>query len=247
MLFKHFGDKSNPVVILLHGGGLSWWMWQRQIAKLYQNYHIIAPIIDGHDIDGNEFSDISNSADHLIDYIDKTLGGQVMALCGFSLGAQVALDVLAKRPSTAQFAVIESALTEPLGPAAKWMIPLVGLSYGLIKQRWFARAQAGQMFIPEEYFETYFESSQKISKTSLIHITKSNADFRVNPALSGCEAKTLILAGEKEVAAILASAEHLGRVLPAVEVRRLAGYWHGELCIGHPDEYVQILRKWIET
>ena len=25
MIFKEFGDKNAPVIVFLHGGGLSWW------------------------------------------------------------------------------------------------------------------------------------------------------------------------------------------------------------------------------
>ncbi len=245
MQFKHFGDENKPVVVLLHGGGLSWWMWEPHIAMLNEDYHFILPIIDGHDIDDITFSNISDSSDHLIQHIEKTCGGQVFALCGLSLGAQIALDVLAKRPDMAKYALIESALTEPMGWIAEAAIPLVGLSYGLVAKRWFSRAQAKAMLLPDPMFETYFESSKRISKESLLNITRANAAFRVNPALGRCSTKTLILAGGKEVRAIKNSARALGKTLPNAAVRLLAGYRHGELSIGHPDEYVQVFSEWV--
>ena len=48
MLFKEFGDVKKPTVILLHGGGLSWWSLQPVIALLEKEYHIVTPIIDGY-------------------------------------------------------------------------------------------------------------------------------------------------------------------------------------------------------
>jgi len=34
MIFKEFGNKNMPVIIFLHGGGLSWWSWKPQIKAL---------------------------------------------------------------------------------------------------------------------------------------------------------------------------------------------------------------------
>ncbi|MEX1307299.1 MAG: alpha/beta hydrolase, partial [Eubacteriales bacterium] len=132
MLYHHFGDKNKPPLVLLHGGGISCWMWEPQIEKLKEDFHIIAPIIDGHDIDEGLFSTISDAADRLIAYINDVLDGHIFALCGFSLGAQIALEVLSKRPSIANFAIIESALTEPMGWLSDLALPMVGLSYGLV-------------------------------------------------------------------------------------------------------------------
>ena len=245
MLFNHFGNQDNPAVVLLHGGGLSWWMWQPQIAALEKDYHIIAPVFDGHGADACTFSNISDSADRLIAYIDEAFKGRVFALCGFSLGAQVALDAMAKRPGITEFALIESALIESLGLLGDLTLPLIGLSYGLISKRWFARAQAKQLFIPDNCFETYFESSQKISKASLTQMMRSNAAFRASPELAGCAAKTLILAGEKEIPAIIKSANHLGELMPNAKLWFLPCYRHGELCLRYPDEYIRIFHDWV--
>ena len=29
MKFKEFGDKNKPAIVLLHGGGLSWWSYKK--------------------------------------------------------------------------------------------------------------------------------------------------------------------------------------------------------------------------
>jgi len=245
MLFKHFGNKSNPTLVLLHGGGLSWWIWQRPIAQLISDYYIIAPIIDGHDIDGNEFISISDSSDHLIAYIEETCSGSVFAIGGFSLGAQIVLDVLGKQPKIAKYAIIESALTEPMGLGAGMILPMVSLSYGLIQQRWFAKLQAAQMFIPEEYFDTYFVSTKNISKNSLINITRSNGAFRLAPSLTACQAKALILVGSKEPKVMVTSANQIAKALPNATLAVLDGFHHGELCIKHPKIYVDRIKRWL--
>jgi predicted esterase len=34
MIFKEFGNKNKPVIIFLHGSGLSWWSLKPQIEAL---------------------------------------------------------------------------------------------------------------------------------------------------------------------------------------------------------------------
>ena len=247
MIFKHFGNPNNPAVILLHGGGLSWWMWEPVIDALEPHYHLVIPVIDGHDIDEKPFVSIADSADQLLTYISQNIGSRIFALCGFSLGAQIALEALAQQPSFADYALIESAMTEPMAISAWFTEPAIKLSYGLISKRWFARAQAKEMFIPESAFETYFQSSQRISKNSLIQIMRSNAAFRIDSALSQCSAKTLILAGQREISGIKKSAEHLAQTIPKSQVRLLPEYRHGQLCIQNPDTYVQIFKEWVNN
>jgi len=66
MKFKEFGQSDLPTIILLHGGGLSWWSIKNVIDDLQQNYHVVTPIIDGHGDDGDTiFVSIEDSASKL--------------------------------------------------------------------------------------------------------------------------------------------------------------------------------------
>jgi len=48
MIFKEFGQKGLPTIILLHGGGLSYWSLNNVVKNLVDDYHVITPILDGH-------------------------------------------------------------------------------------------------------------------------------------------------------------------------------------------------------
>ena len=48
MNFKEYGNKNKDTIMLLHGGGLSWWNYREEAERLQKSYHIIIPILDGH-------------------------------------------------------------------------------------------------------------------------------------------------------------------------------------------------------
>ena len=48
MVVKEYGKTNKDTIILLHGGGLSWWNYEEVAELLKDEYHIILPILDGH-------------------------------------------------------------------------------------------------------------------------------------------------------------------------------------------------------
>ncbi len=246
MIIKEFGDRSKPAVILLHGGGLSWWSLEVAAKELAADYHVLTPIIDGHGEDGHTtFVSIEDSANKLLTYIDEHLGGAVFALGGLSIGAQIVTHMLTIRPAITRFAVIESALVCPIkGTDAS--AEMTKFFYGLTKRRWFAKWQAKALCIPDHLFERYYEDSMRISKLSLVNITRSNSNFALNKAISGTSAKVLVLAGEKELAVMKQSAGLIHEAIPGSVLHILPNMKHGEFSLIQPALYVAMLRDFFK-
>ena len=248
MLFKEFGDKNKPAIILLHGGGLSWWSWKRQIDALQKDYRIIAPIIDGHGEDfGMNFISIENSAGQVVQYIRENLNGHVFAICGLSLGAQITVEILSRDKNIAEYAVIESALVYPIKTIVKLSLPMFSLSYGLIKKRWFAKLQANSMKLPEDLFADYYKDSMRMTKESLIQMTKSNGCYAIPADLKNTKAKTLILTGEKELTVIKKSAKRLNDTISGSSLLVVEKIGHGEISLTYADRYIELLNQFISA
>lgn len=58
MTFFAFGNMNHDVVVLLHGGGLSWWNYREVAIHLANKYHVILPILDGHADSDTSFTTI---------------------------------------------------------------------------------------------------------------------------------------------------------------------------------------------
>ena len=71
MEYKEYGSKNNDIIILLHGGGLSWWNYIDEISLLENEFHIVIPILDGHSGSDTNFTSIESNALELINFINK--------------------------------------------------------------------------------------------------------------------------------------------------------------------------------
>ena len=245
MTVFEFGKQNKDTVLLLHGGGLSWWNY-REVAKLLeQDYHVILPLLDGHADSEATFTTIEDNAARLISYIDAHFGGQVLLLGGLSLGGQIAVEMLSQRKDICRYALLESTLVKPMKLTASLIGPTFGMSYGLIKQRWFAKLQAAYLGIPKELFEDYYRDTCAITKADMIAFLKANCAYEIKNGLRETTARTKIVAGSREQKSIRDSAKLLHKAIPGSSMEILPGLRHGDLSINNPTHYAQILTDWI--
>ena len=241
MQYVEYGAHNSQTIILLHGGGLSWWNYREVAQHLADKYHVVLPILDGHAGSEHPFVSIEDNAARLIAYIDEHHGGSVYALGGLSLGGQIAVEMLTQSPDVCRFALLESTLVKPSRLTHALIKPSFGMSYGLIKQKWFANMQAAYLGIPQKLFDDYYRDTCKISKEDMIAFLQSNSTYSIKPALQDAQAKVHIVFGSKEQSAIRTSGKLLNRMIPDSTLEVLPGYHHGDLSLNHPEQYAQML------
>lgn len=244
MTVIELGKQNRDTVVLLHGGGLSWWSYRKAAQLLAEDHHVILPILDGHGGSTSRFTTIEANAERIIEYIDANLSGRTTTLCGLSLGGQIVLEILTQRPHICQFAMIESALAKPSKLTRTLIAPSVTMSYGLIKQRWFAKLQAQYLGIPGELFDDYYRDTCKITKADMIAFLEANSVYSLKSALAETSAKVKIIAGGREQKSILDSAKLIHSVIPGSQIEIIPRLRHGDLSINQPERYSHILRQW---
>ena len=240
-----FGQHNTDVIMLLHGGGLSWWNYREVADLLAEQYHVVLPVLDGHADSDASFTTIENNAARLISYIDAHFGGQVLAIGGLSLGSQIAVEMLSQRKDICRYALLESTLVKPSKLTAAMIGPAFGMSYGLVRQKWFAKLQADYLGIPRELFGDYFRDTCAIGKADMIAFLKANSLYTIKPGLCETTAKVMIVAGAKEQKSIRDSTKMIREAIPESRMEILPGLRHGDLSINHPARYVEILTDWI--
>lgn len=241
MQHVEYGAQNPETIILLHGGGLSWWNYREVAQLLAAKYHVVLPVLDGHADSDTPFTSIEDNAARIIAHIDEHFGGKVLALGGLSLGGQIAVEMLTQRPDICRFALIESVLVKPMKLTHALIKPTFGMSYGLIKQKWFAKLQAAYLGIPQKLFDDYYRDTCKISKEDMIAFLQSNSAYSIKPALQDAKAKVHIVFGSKEQSSIRISGKLLNHTILGSTLQILPGYNHGDLSLNHPQAYAQML------
>ena len=243
MRVQEFGTENSRVILFLHGGGLSWWNYREEAALLQQEFHVVIPVLDGHAGSDRHFSTIADNAEGMISYIDAHFGGSVWCIGGLSLGAQILVEMLSRRKDICQYAVIESALVIPSEWMKRMILPAFGASYGLVKQRWFARLQFASLKIRKDLFEDYYRDSCRIAKEDMIAFLEENSVYRMKEALRLTRANTAVIVGGREQQKMKKSAKLLQAAIPGSRLYVLPGFYHGDFSINHAGEYVELLRK----
>lgn len=243
MEYREYGSKNNDIIILLHGGGLSWWNYIDEISLLENEFHIVIPILDGHSGSDTNFTSIESNALEIINFINKNYNGKVKLIGGLSLGGQILLEILSKNSNICECAIIESALVIPMDFTYKMIEPIFNLSYCLISKKWFSKLQFKSLKLKKSLFALYYEDTCKITKDNLIAFMKSNSNYEVKNTLSHTKAKTLVLVGSKERPIMKKSATKIVHLIPNSELEVLQGYYHGDISINHADDYVERVKR----
>ena len=243
MHYVEFGKENNNIILLLHGGGLSWWNYEDVAKSLQKDYHVILPILDGHAKSEKPFTTIEDNADEIIAFIDAHLGGSVFLIGGLSLGGQILLEILSQRNDICKYAIIESALVIPSKLMYSMIKPAFGSCYGLIQYKWFSKLQFKSLKIKSDLFDHYFKDTCAISKKDMIAFLQANSLYSLKESIKKCTAKVYVFVGGKEKNAMQKSAKVIHQALQESILQSLPGLYHGEFSINQGKDYANKIRE----
>lgn len=257
MKFHEFGNKNNPHIMLIHGGGNAWWNYLRQARVLSDRYHVILPTLDGH---GEEYAttyvSTEDAADKLMAYIEETCDGHLFALCGVSLGGQIVAELLSRKPDLTKKAIIDGSLCYQKPGMARYCIATVRFCGGLLFGEKACRFQIAvmpkllpeKMLYPEEIKAYYMQDMPRLRKETLYTIYRTYMmQYTLKESLRESTAQVMYWYGEKEMKCVRNSARLFQSYLPSCELYEAKGYNHGYLAIYLPDEWLAIAEPFFKT
>lgn len=245
MKYIEYGKQNQDVLILLHGGGLSWWNYREEAETLQKDFRVILPILDGHAGSDWDFTTIESNAAEIIDFIDENFGGSVLLMGGLSLGGQVLLEILSQRGNICQYAIIESALVVPSKLTYAMIKPAFGSCYGLIQHKWFSKLQFQSLKIKRDLFDDYYRDTCAITKQNMIAFLQANSLYSIKDSIGNCSANVHIFVGEKESRAMQSSARIIHQKIQGSTLDVFPKLYHGEFSINNASSYVNELHEMI--
>ena len=250
MIFHEFGDKKFPHILLIHGGGNSWWNYLRQARMLSDKYHVILPTLDGHGEEyQKEYISTENSAQQILEYIKNNCDRKLFAIGGVSLGGQIAIELLSLDSDIAEKAIIDGSICIPQPKLARICTVIVKLFGKIMFSKSASKIQLGlmkkmypNMAYPEEIENYYIEDMPRIPIKTLVTIYQTYMGrYRLKDTITESKAQVLYIYGEKEMKCVKESAKLFQKMHPDCTLYEAKGYNHGYLSAYLPLEWMELV------
>ena len=250
MIFHEFGDKNFQDILLIHGGGNSWWNYLRQARMLSDKYHVILPTLDGHVEEyQKEYISTENSAQQILEYIKNNCDRKLFAIGGVSLGGQLAMELLSLDSDIAEKAIIDGRIFIPQPKLARICTVIVKLFGKIMFSKSASKIQLGlmkkmypNMAYPEEIENYYIEDMPRIPIKTLVTIYQTYMGrYRLKDTITESKAQVLYIYGEKEMKCEKESAKLFQKMHPDCTLYEAKGYNHGYLSAYLPLEWMELV------
>lgn len=254
MRFHEFGYKNFPHILLIHGGGNSWWNYLRQARILSDKFHVILPTLDGH---GEEYQrdyiSTENSAQQIMDYIKNNCDGKLFAIGGVSLGGQIAIELLSLDSDIAQKAIIDGSICIPQPNLSRISTIVVKIFGKLMFSKSASKIQLSlmkkiypNMAYPEEIENYYMEDMPRLPMKTLVKMYKTYmGKYRLKESITESKAQVLYIYGEKEMRCVKESAKLFQKMHPDCILYEAKGYNHGYLSAYLPLEWIKLVNSFL--
>lgn len=240
---QHGPEGARPVVFL-HGVGNTGAMWDRHAAAM-PGYHCLAPDLPGHGRSrGLPWTSRAETARLVIELLEDL--GRPAALVGLSLGGSVTFGVLERRPDLVDRAIVDgcAAVGTPLAPLMKAGVRLVA---PFVRRPAVARMIARSVGLRDAAdIADLADQLRQVEPSSFARAFSDAQDVRISPSLLAATTSTLLVAGEKELAAVRRSNRELAHRMPSATARVMPDAPHGWLG-SHPDVHSAMVKAWIEN
>lgn len=246
MRYKEFGQDNPIMIVFLHGGGVGGWMWDKQIGYFASNYHcVVVDMVEYANPKNNTQFTINGAADNVIELIETIGKNKRIVVVGFSLGSQVLIAMLSKKPDLIDYAMINSALVKPL-PFAKTLISSMAFMLPLVKKRSFSDLQAKSLYISDDQLDIYYEENLRMNKNTFTSIMSENMSFRLPESFKDNKSKVLITVGQNERKAMKDSALRIAKNSLQSKAIIIPNIGHG-FPLANPPLFNALLDMWIES
>jgi 3-oxoadipate enol-lactonase len=239
--FAQCGSRGQPALLLLHGLGMSHWMWQPQMVPLGEHYTTFAPDLPG--VSGscaNPSFTLARAADAVIDLI-RQQGYERAHMCGLSLGAMVAVEIALRAPDLTASLILSGCQVHPQ--------PLVMA----VQRRALTRTSERELLKPPALLVKRFpdlapaatENLRALGKQRLLEAVDSISQVDFRHLLPTITVPTLVLCGSRDWPNRRA-ARALARGIPQAELRIVRGVGH-VWNLERPDLFTRILLDFLQN
>ena len=160
MRILEYGNTNNPTIMLVHGFESPYQIWIDYIEHYKENYHILVPILPGHDVqEKSEFNSFDDTAKEIENYCISKSINHIYAIYGMSMGGVLTSYLWKNKRLTFEKIILESS---PLLPFGKYMTQMLIKQYLSITKKARERNQkvvrnAINSMVTEDMLDVFLE------------------------------------------------------------------------------------------
>lgn len=247
MKFTTYGERENKSILFIHGLASTADLCFKPLLPYLKDYHVIFCELDGHC--AFKKGDMTSPKDSMLaieNYILKEMDKRVHCICGFSMGATLAVDLISRGKISIDKVLLDAAITIEMG----WMALPFTLAFIIGTQR-----IKNKKPIPEFLLDKIMGKGNKsiiemmypqISKKTIQNACKYIYHYKIKDNLRNFRGQVLFIRGSEEP--LPARGQKLLKAyLPQMKSQVFQGMGHGQFLHEHPREYAENLKKFLQT
>ncbi|MBR4745027.1 MAG: alpha/beta hydrolase [Oscillospiraceae bacterium] len=210
MYFTEYGSRDLPTVVLLHGA-----FFVDSFGRQYplsSRYHLVVPHIPGFGKAADETFETDKALGELKELISQF--DAPVYLVGFSLGAQLAVRLIADAPEMVKKAIVISPLLMNKDRASGPLIEQNLKMLRSMKNKLNCKMIGLMNGMPKRSRAEFVESMQRVSEETVRNCVDNGISFESAAGFAGCGVPVLALAGEKEPEDIKNSVKQMSELNP---------------------------------
>lgn len=237
------GSPTSPTLLLLHGLGVSSWMWTDQVDELADRFRVVTVDLPGSGASHAErWTSLAGAADQVAGVITDVGGGPAHVV-GLSLGGYVTLNLLARHSGLVNSAIVSGVTTGPLEPARVYGT-LFRARAALMRRPTVVRMAAAALRLPTDARAAFLEDARRLDYDAARRIDAEVLHLRLPARLTEYADRLLAVAGDREAKAVRAGLGELAaQGATAGVVRRAHHAWNAE----HPELFCRMIESWALT
>jgi len=245
LFVRESGPVDAPAIVFLHGGNMSGWSWEPVVERL-QQYRCLVPDLPHY---GRSFQqgpfEMGRAATAVAELIHSRTDTGRAHLVGFSLGAQVGVQLLATEPKLVDRAVLTGTVINTTPFVRQTQLLLGTISRNAVYRWILSRYRNSRPApIPSAKIDEYREDVRLITSGQLADVVVASAGFTLPEGLDKSDSPTLFVTGAMETPALRRCAATLARQMPNGIDRVATGMLH-DWPLRDPDLFARTVEGWL--